>query len=70
MVIIVINEDGMMNENVGFYVGFKIEEVRKKIVEDFEKMGFFYKKEKIRYRVFCYIERSFCMVFIEFLLKK
>jgi len=69
-VIIAINEDGTMNENAGPYKGLKTEEARKKIVEDLEKMGLLYRKEKIRHRVLRHTERSSCMAPIELLPKK
>ena len=69
-VIIAINEDGTMNERAGPYAGLKTEEARKKIVEDLEKMGLLYKREKIKHRVLRHTERSSCMAPIELLPKK
>ncbi|ASJ17289.1 valine--tRNA ligase [Thermococcus chitonophagus] len=69
-VIIAINEDGTMNEKAGPYAGLKVEEARKKIAEDLEKMGLLYKKEKIKHRVLRHTERSSCMAPIELLPKK
>ena len=44
---IAITKDGRMNEVAGPYQGLKVEEARKKIVEDLEKFGLLVKKEKI-----------------------
>ncbi|AEH24496.1 valine--tRNA ligase [Pyrococcus yayanosii] len=69
-VIIVINEDGTFNEKAGPYKGMKVEEARKAIAKDLEKMGLLYKKEKIKHRVLRHTERSSCMAPIELLPKK
>jgi len=47
-VIISINDKGLMNENAGFLKGIKIEEARKKIVEELKRRGLLVKIEKIR----------------------
>ncbi len=39
----ILNKDGTLNENGGPYKGLKTQEVRKRIVEDFEKAGFLLK---------------------------
>ena len=46
-----INKDGTMNERAGKYAGLKIEEARKKIIEDLRNEGILYKQEKIKQTV-------------------
>ncbi len=47
----VIDHDGKMNEKAGKYRGLKVEEARKKMGEDLEKMGLLEKKETILHRI-------------------
>ncbi|MFH8086832.1 MAG: valine--tRNA ligase [Candidatus Aenigmatarchaeota archaeon] len=48
--IIAINENGEMTENAGNYSGLKIEEARRRIIEDLQKMGLIKKIEEIWHR--------------------
>jgi valyl-tRNA synthetase len=48
--IMLIDEKGRMTANAGNYSGLKIEEARKKIIEDLEKQGLIEKKEQIKHR--------------------
>ncbi len=48
---ICLTKEGKLNEIAGNYQGLTITETRKKIVEDLEKKGILYKKEKLRQRV-------------------
>ena len=43
-----ITKNGRMNDNAGKYVGMKITEARKKIIEDLKEKGILYKQEKIK----------------------
>lgn len=49
--IIVITEDGKMNEKAGKYAGLSIQECKKAIIEDLEKEGLIVKKETLRQSV-------------------
>ena len=49
--IIVITEDGKMNENAGKYVGLSIHECKKAIIEDLEKEELIVKKEVLKQSV-------------------
>ncbi len=69
-VIIAINEDGTMNERAGSYAGLKTGEARKRIVEDLERMGLLFRRERIKHRVLRHTERSSCMAPIELLPKR
>lgn len=48
--IFAIDERGVMNENAGKYRGLKIEEARKKIIEDLKAQGLLVKQERILQR--------------------
>ncbi|MBR6426345.1 MAG: valine--tRNA ligase, partial [Clostridia bacterium] len=53
--IVVIDENGMINENGGKYQGLDRNEARKRIVEDLEAGGYLVKKEKLIHNVaHCY----------------
>ena len=45
--IFAIDERGMMNENAGKYAGLKVEEARKRIIEDLKAEGLLVKQERI-----------------------
>ena len=45
-----IDVDGKMNENAGKYCGLKVEDARKKIIEDLMDMGLIVKQEEINQR--------------------
>jgi len=45
--IFAIDEKGMMNKNAGKYVGLKVEDARKRIIEDLKVEGLLIKQEKI-----------------------
>lgn len=49
--VIVITEDGKMNENAGKYAGLSIHECRKAIIEDLEKENLIVKKEFLKQSV-------------------
>ncbi|MCS7136360.1 MAG: valine--tRNA ligase [Aigarchaeota archaeon] len=48
--VVAIGEDGMMTEKAGRYAGLKVEDARKKIIEDMEREGFLVKVEDIVHR--------------------
>ena len=48
---ICINEDGTMNELAGKYEGMKVDEARKKIIEDLKKENYIVKQERIEQSV-------------------
>ncbi len=48
--IILINTEGRMDRQAGPYAGLRIDEARKRIIEDLEKAGLVTKKEKILHR--------------------
>ena len=50
-IIEIIDKDGKLNENAGKYKGLKIEEARKIIIEDLQKIGAIEKIEKIKHFV-------------------
>ncbi|MFH8107469.1 MAG: valine--tRNA ligase [Candidatus Aenigmatarchaeota archaeon] len=50
-IIEIINKDGKLNENAGKYYGMSIEEARKEIINDLQKIGAIVKKEKIKHIV-------------------
>ena len=57
--IIAITPEGKMSENAGKYAGLTVEEARRKITEDLEKMGLIEKKEKIMHRTpICYRSKN------------
>ncbi|MEM5836675.1 MAG: valine--tRNA ligase [Candidatus Aenigmatarchaeota archaeon] len=45
-----IDEEGKMNENAGKYKGLKVEEARKKIIEDLKSLNLIVKQEEIEQR--------------------
>ena len=48
---IAINPDGTMNEVAGPYKGLKVDEARRRIIEDLERQGLIVKKERIKHKV-------------------
>jgi len=50
-IINIMNDDGTMNENAGKYSGYTTQDCRRAIVEEFDKLGLFVKKEAIRHSV-------------------
>lgn len=62
-----IDEEGKMTEICGKYAGMKIEDARKKIIEDMKKEGFLVKQENLEHDVGCCWR---CHTPIEFLVMK
>jgi valyl-tRNA synthetase len=57
--IIAITPEGKMGDSARNYAGLKIEDARKKIIEDLEKSGLVQKKEKIMHRTpLCYRSKT------------
>ncbi|MCB0390067.1 MAG: valine--tRNA ligase, partial [Bdellovibrionales bacterium] len=57
----ILNKDGTLNENAGNYQSLKVQEARKKIVEDLEAQGFLVKIEPHKHSV-GHCSRSHCVV--------
>jgi valyl-tRNA synthetase len=48
---IAIDTDGRMTKAAGPYKGMKVEEARKKIIQDLEKKEFVFRREKVKHRI-------------------
>lgn len=66
-IINIMNDDGSMNSTTGEYEGLDRYEARKKIVEDFDKLGLFVKKKPITHAVG---KHERCKVVVEPLMKE
>ena len=49
--LILIDEEGRMNEKSGFLKGLKVEEAREKIVEELDSRGLLVRREKVKHKV-------------------
>jgi len=66
-VVVAIDGNGRMTDVCGKYKGMKIEEARKKLVEDLENSGVIRKIEPLKHNVVCHTERESCKNPIELL---